>query len=700
MSSQSTANQPSVSKSAAKKRAKRAAATARTQTSPVTATATAEVRVDLGDAVDPNDPNLYLPPADYHHHHHLAGGATVDHEYEPFFDDTEFPPGAHNGHSHSHNQQSFPLPFLDYTLSPYNQHPHPFANLPPSVNITNEDLIQTANELYRRMADPKFASDDAYWSSLPAHIRNFIREAVPFAPGESQANGTAGRDESIHSLAQRIVSVASQGMGLPPVGASLLNGTMPPPPRSGTQPHSTSQAGLARELGFHPHPDVREEEDYDDEDLDHDLEPGMAAPNGDAPKKKNKKKKKKSASAIDNSAVPASLPPVPPIKQPPHPVPPSQHLQHSQQHQHHQSPHHSQQQQPPHTARPVLHPPPPPATNAPNTPLPSSRAAGKQPMSANPAANAPARSARQAGKAPASSSPAATTQPHNHPPAKSANAKGKAPANAPPAKIWTQSSVQDRENIRAFWLSLNEAERHDLLQIEKAAVLKKMKEQHRHSCGCAVCGRKKVNIEMELDQLYEQYYAELRSYAADQQAAAVGRQQGPPGAGPFPGSVEVDATGQITKFDDRAPDRPEEFDDDASEGYEDEEEEYDDEELDDDQSDEADAGDDLDDHQQPVARQARKPPSVRPPAPRPEGSEDFLTYGSGLKTIKGESAMSSGPSVWAYAELVWYHLPRLHILLLSRTLPLPIFPFTVSHQEVSLRSPTICSRTMAPNSWK
>lgn len=165
-----------------------------------------------------------------------------------------------------------------------------------------------------------------------------------------------------------------------------------------------------------------------------------------------------------------------------------------------------------------------------------------------------------------------------------------------------------------------------------------MKESHRHSCGCAVCGRKKVNIESELDQLYEQYYAELRSYAADQQAAEYGRQAGPPGAGPFPGSVEVDSSGQITKFDDRAPDRPEDFEDDASDGYEDDEEEYEDEELEDDQSDEADAGDELDDQQQPVARQARKPPSVRPLAPRPEGGDDFMAFTSGLKTIKGESA--------------------------------------------------------------
>lgn len=615
MSSQSTANPSSISKSAAKKRAKRAAATARTQSSqpPVTATATAEVRVDLGDAVDPNDPNnLYLPPGAY--------ADPVDSEFEPFFDDTEFPPGAHNGYS-GHQSQSFPLPFLDYTVSPYNQHPHPFANLPPSVNITNEDLIQTANELYRRMADPKFASDDAYWSSLPAHIRNFIREAVPFSPGDVQANGTAGRDESIHTLAQRIVSVASQGMGLQGVGPNIFNAAMPQPPRGPQAP--PSHAGLARELGFHAHPDARDDDEYEEEDLDLDLEPGMVTTNGDAPKKKNKKKKKKSANAADTPAIPILTPPVPPMKQPPQamPHPP----QHQQQH----------QQQPP-TARPVLNPPPPPSTNAPTTPLPSSRAAGKQPMTTNPAANPPSRSARAAGKAPASAQ-SAHSQTHTHPPAKSANAKGKAPANAPPTKIWAQSSPEDREHIRAFWLELNEAERRDLLQIEKDAVLKKMKEQHRHSCGCAVCGRKKVNIEMELDQLYEQYYDELRSYAAGQKAAVNGQQIAPPGAGPFPGSVEVDSTGQVTKLDHRAPDRlpPEDYDDEGSEVYDDEEDEYDEEELEDDQSDEADAGDELDEHQQPVARQARKAPSIKPPVPRPEGSEDFMNFGSNLATIKG-----------------------------------------------------------------
>jgi hypothetical protein len=667
MSSQPSAPAPSISKSAAKKRAKKAAASARTQQQPVTASASAEVRVDLGDAIDHNDPNLYLPSGDY--------PVDLEYEHEQFYDDSDFP----HGHPH-HHQQSIPLPFIDYSLSSYQPHQHPFANLPPSVNITNEDLIQTANELYRRMADPKFASDDAYWSSLPPHIRNFIREAVPFAPGgDGQSNGTAGRDESIHSLAQRIVTVASQGMGLNNVGASMMNGGMQAPRTSQPPPQ---QAGLARELGFHPHPDTREEEDYEDEDLDQEADLALAAANGDAPKKKNKKKKKKSANA-DPALAPAPIPPMlaakPPLLQPtPQP--------HPQQH----------PQQP--VARPAFHPPPPPAT-APNGSTPSPRAIGKQPMAANPAAAPPSRSAK--GKAPATNG-AAHPPAHNHPPAaKSANAKGKAPANAPPAKIWTQSSAQDRENITAFWLSLSDAERRDLVQIEKDSVIKKIKEQHRHACGCAVCGRKKVNIEMELDSLYEQYYDELRVYAAEQKAASNGRSAAPPGAGPFPGSVEVDAAGQVIKFDHRAPEPSpleEEYEEEGSEVLDDEGEyeegEEDEEDMD---SEGAEAGDEVDDPP-PAPRQAAKAPAVAAAPPRPENSEDFVAFGAGITTIKGGSFLLH--TIWAHAELVWCLLPLLHF---------PLFPLpslyqssriSVSNQEVFLRSPTTCSRMTVLNSWK
>ena len=547
-----------VSKSAAKKRAKKAAKATANPSSPV-----GEINVEFGSNPASDDPPFNLPPGSYPPGFNYNTG--------DFYE--ENPPPT--------NASPFTLPFpFDY--SNFSGQP----NIGGGFNITHDDLVQTANELYRRMADPNFGSDDAYWSSLPPHLRQFIREAVPFSGSTNRGTVSEGQ-QGMWTMAQQIVHAASQGMGLGPgVGANLLAGV-----NGRHQP-------LGEELGFHRHPDAKDDEYDDEEDFDMDEQ---VAPNGDAPKKKKKNKKKK----------PVVEPPV--VKQPPRQVPP----------------------QPP--TQPSLHPPPPP-TPAP----PSSRAAGKQPMTTT---NPPARSARAAGKAPAAPHNHAH---HNHPPP-SKPAKGKAPANAPPAKIWTQASVEDRENIRHFWLALNEAERRDLLQIEKDAVLRKMKEQHRHSCGCAVCGRKKVNIESELDQLYEQYYDELRHYAAEQRAVVAS-----PGAGPFPGSVEVDATGQVTRLDHRAPDpralAPDDLIDDASEDYDDED--YDDEDdLDDDEigSDEADVGDDEPPPQPP--RQTKPMPKA---APKPDGADDFSTFGSNLATIKGESFPSRLST--AHAELSgFYH---------------------------------------------
>ncbi|ODO03015.1 hypothetical protein I350_05859 [Cryptococcus amylolentus CBS 6273] len=526
-----------------------------------------------------------------------------------------------------------PLP-IDYSTQITTQ----LAGLSAPLNLTNDDLIYTANELYKRMmSDPEYGSDDAYWSSLPPHLRQFIRDAVPCAGTISANNpGNTSTQKTMYQMAQQIVQAASQGMGL-----GQMNGSARPPSLS------LPSQSLGEELGFHRHPDSRsvEEEIDEDEEIEDDVD--VPALNGDAPKKKNKKKKKKAG--IQQLDVPAELPPPPPQtalpKAPPRPTP-----------------------QPPQP--PALNPPPPPhnanphpahhASSVAPTPPPSSRAAGKQPMSSAPPANPPARSARAAGKAPATAAPPHNhnhNHPHTHPPASkttsSAVAKGKAPAAQPPAKIWTQSSAEDRENIRQFWLGLTEAERRDLLRIEKDAVLRKMKEQHRHSCGCAVCGRKKINIEMELDQLYEQYYDELRSYAAEQRTASNGLRAPPSGAGPFPGSVEVDASGTVTQYDHRAPDSGyhhdehdhdhdhdhEELEDEESEEYDEDDEYADEDELDDDDigTDEADMGDDDDEPPAPppVSHRPtpRRPPSVK--APREENENDFLSFGNSLATIKG-----------------------------------------------------------------
>ena len=144
-----------------------------------------------------------------------------------------------------------------------------------------------------------------------------------------------------------------------------------------------------------------------------------------------------------------------------------------------------------------------PSTN--RVPPPSSRAAGKQPMNYNsqqPNSNPPTttRSARAASKQPLSAANYPHNPTHHHPSPPSSNASGphksrqNAPVNTQPAKnnkIWSTSTTEERERIKEFWLGLGEEERRNLVKVEKEAVLKKMKEQQKHSCSCAVCGRKR-----------------------------------------------------------------------------------------------------------------------------------------------------------------------------------------------------------------
>ncbi|XXG98149.1 hypothetical protein Hte_004470 [Hypoxylon texense] len=95
---------------------------------------------------------------------------------------------------------------------------------------------------------------------------------------------------------------------------------------------------------------------------------------------------------------------------------------------------------------------------------------------------------------------------------------GEEPVNENPSgiskeKIWNTSGPEERERIKQFWLGLGEDERKSLVKVEKDAVLKKMKEQQKHTCSCSVCGRKRTAIEEELEGLYDAYYQELESFA-------------------------------------------------------------------------------------------------------------------------------------------------------------------------------------------
>ncbi|OLL25435.1 Stress response protein nst1, partial [Neolecta irregularis DAH-3] len=101
-------------------------------------------------------------------------------------------------------------------------------------------------------------------------------------------------------------------------------------------------------------------------------------------------------------------------------------------------------------------------------------------------------------------------------------------------RIWNTSTGEERERIKEFWLQLGEGERRGLVKVEKDAVLKKMKEQQKHTCSCTVCGRKRNAIEEELEVLYNAYYEELEQYANHQRQYGVHAL-----AGPFPGSTPL-----------------------------------------------------------------------------------------------------------------------------------------------------------------
>lgn len=200
--------------------------------------------------------------------------------------------------------------------------------------------------------------------------------------------------------------------------------------------------------------------------------------------------------------------------------------------------------------------------------------------------------------------------------------------------IWNQSSLEERENIRKFWFELGEEERRQLVKVEKDAVLKKMKEQQKHSCSCTVCGRKRTAIEEELEVLYDAYYEELEQYANNNQGSF---DEGAPIIPPprlyqpplrSPGQ-HTRTHGQYHPSRGRVQELPEdeeeeEEDEDLEDDYDDEEEEDDDELYSDDEFEEDDE-----------ARAARA---------------DFFAFGNSL-TVKG--TLIHWSKVWFFSDCSW-----------------------------------------------
>ncbi|CBQ71211.1 conserved hypothetical protein [Sporisorium reilianum SRZ2] len=584
-------------------------------------------------------------------------------------------------------------------------------------------LLAAASELYRRIEGDAqgIPDDDAYWTSLPAHLRTFIRNALPlgqFPPAAQAAiNEKANDPANRHASTQAMIAVAQQLAQAAHASQRHLQqyppGTHPypplpfdasifadlvlhpdqalplhPHPNAATNAHAAANTnGTYAQYSSSPNPPPtqppveplpppvvlydnfddeidRFEDDgvddgqyYDDGELDEDdevldaqggllrarervwMQDGQdhaLGPNGlgahpDAMRSasKNKKKKKKKKGASGGAAG------------------------------HGDEEAHEIEVEVPAPPKPVVNHPPP-STNVSsvarntNPPPPSSRAAGKQPMTFNSTGKTPARPANGVPPSSNSGKRSVSSSTHGQQPA-AANA---ASTNA---KIWSTSSAEERERIKEFWLGLSMKDRQKLVQVEKETVLKKMKEQQKFLCSCAVCGRKRSAIEEELEVLYDAYYDELEEYANHQQrwASSGGTIPPPPGPGPFPGSVALDASGAVIGGDPlsrtraahgggrdtrhthphphpharKAPLHPE-----SSDGYDDDELD-DDAEYDDDDDDAEYDDEEEDDDIELEKERAREDYEKRHPAPpaRRRGtndSNDLFGLGSSL-TVKG-----------------------------------------------------------------
>jgi ribosomal protein S14 len=403
-------------------------------------------------------------------------------------------------------------------------------NATAAAQVAQAELIATANDLYRRMDTP---DEDDYWSSMPSHIKNFVKMTYNQSTNPNVNQNERAKAQSMFAIAQQMIDSGANRMSpksgqAQPPGAypsslpfdpsifsdpafnhameQTLAATGPLPPAPGQPPRGPlppTNVVLLNEFGGGEDGQAMEDDYYSEDEVDENVdEPeidgdvansatfvgydnGMFGPavpqsqgggEGDGGKKKSKKKKKKGGVQTASAPVPipvAQLPAPVPNPNPPTPLPA------------------------PTVPMPASRPPP--ATTTHSAPLTSSRAAGKQPMSYTapaPAAAPPStRTSRSASKAPLPAHPYSHAHHHPSPPSSQTSNKTRPPA-APPksSKLWSTNSTEERERIKEFWLGLGEEERRALVKVEKEAVLKKMKEQQKHSCSCAVCGRKRCVV--------------------------------------------------------------------------------------------------------------------------------------------------------------------------------------------------------------
>lgn len=213
-----------------------------------------------------------------------------------------------------------------------------FGSNTPFPAATQQELLATANELYRQietaaaaalastapnsgrptpasnnrsmppppMPMPGDETDDAYWSSLPAHLRSFIKNALPLAAGlapgsagdpyanaaassGTHASGVAAAHalnlspEQMHQAAQQLAQVVQStgwaSLGVPPGTAPFGPGNVRSTQSGNTTTTTTTIPLGSFTLPLHPHPDHPHHQQHPDDsygELEVDLTDGYS----------------------------------------------------------------------------------------------------------------------------------------------------------------------------------------------------------------------------------------------------------------------------------------------------------------------------------------------------------------------------------------------------------------------------------------
>lgn len=415
--------------------------------------------------------------------------------------------GKRNGASPTTNAPRGAEPF-PLSLPPPPPPPPPFP-LADVVIKARDELLSKAKELYAKMDPLKprpihlretvgfgpeglSLEDSEYWASVPPHIRNSVVRWYTSPPGPTQ-DGLVMKSSEMYAFAQRLgaeVESSDEDHDVPP------NSGLPfdPSVLDELASHRYDQYIKDAAATLVPLPDIEfpisfegqegDEDDVYSEDVSDEFEI-QAVREGDM---------KAVAPEVLTNTV---MPPLPERSPELQPTPPSADRRRDK------------SSLPPSLSSTTTTIGSMPVAKSQQPPAPSSVSMGKKPMLYPPTSQTTTattqqqqpqgKSARAASKQPLPAHAYPHNHPHHHPSPPSSNASQPQKPRPPNAsntssknsKIWSTSNSEERERIKEFWLGLGEEERRSLVKIEKDTVLRKMKEQQKHSCNCAVCGRKR-----------------------------------------------------------------------------------------------------------------------------------------------------------------------------------------------------------------